>query len=162
VSWPGRVHGDVSPIEVQPTSTISMTNSGLALMESVFVGDADPEIAGLEARLRNAQLTADTRALSELISEQLLFVGPDGELATKEQDLAAHASGTVRFREHEPEELLVRRIGSEVAITSLRARLLVEVAGTVASGVYRYTRVWCREDGQWRVAGGHVSEVSRR
>ena len=128
-------------------------------MESVLVGDPDHEIAEAEARLRIAQLNADTNALDELISDDLLFAGPDGKLATKAEDLAAHASGIVRFREHEPQELRVRRVGPNVAIASLRALLTVDVAGSATTGVYRYTRVWYRDDGQWRVAGGHVSEV---
>jgi len=130
-----------------------------AAMAAVLVGDADPEIVALEARLRAAQLDADVAALDALIAERLLFTGPDGALGTKAQDLAAHGSGVVRFRAHEPEELRVRRVGADVAVVALRARLAVEVAGTLVRGTYRYTRVWAREDGAWRVAGGHVSEV---
>jgi hypothetical protein len=130
-----------------------------AAMAAVLVGDADPEIVALEARLRAAQLDADVAALDALIAERLLFTGPDGQLGTKAQDLAAHGSGVVRFRAHEPEELRVRRVGADVAVVALRARLAVEVAGTLVRGTYRYTRVWAREDGAWRVAGGHVSEV---
>ena len=121
---------------------------------------ADAEIVALERRLRAAQLAADVAALDALIADALLFTGPDGRLATKAQDLEAHRSGAVRFRAHEPEELRVRRVGADVAVTSLRARLAVEVAGALVQGVYRYTRVWAREDGgPWRVVGGHVSEV---
>lgn len=51
-------------------------------------------------------------------------------------------------------------MGADVAVAALRARLTVEVAGTLLSGTYRYTRVWAREgDAGWRVAGGHVSAV---
>jgi Calcium/calmodulin dependent protein kinase II Association. len=131
------------------------------MMEAVLIGNPDPEIAGIEAQLRLAQLAGDTNALEQLISDDLLFAGPDGQLASKGQDLKAHASGAVRFREHVPEELRVRRVGSDVAISSLRARLAVEVGGSVTQGVFRYTRVWSRENGKWRVAGGHVSEVPR-
>ena len=120
----------------------------------------DPEIAALEAELRAAQLAADVVALDRLIGDKLLFTGPDGRLGTKAQDLEAHASGAVRFRSHEPEELQVRRIGKNVAIAALRARLAVEVDGRITRGTYRYTRVWAREKGgPWRVVGGHVSEV---
>ena len=136
-----------------------MTHSELALIESTIVGELDPEIAAAEARIRSAQLAGDTHALAELISDDLLFAGPDGQLATKAQDLGAHASGVVRFREHEPEELHIRRLGMSVAITSLRARLAVEVAGELKRGTFRYTRVWHRDGDEWRVAGGHVSEV---
>ena len=61
---------------------------------------------------------------------------------------------------HEPQELRVRRQGDEVALTALRARLVVEVGGSRVAGIYRYTRVWAREaDGMWRVIGGHVSAL---
>jgi ketosteroid isomerase-like protein len=129
-------------------------------MRAVLVGDADPEIVELEARLRDAQLAADVRGLDALIADDLLFTGPDGQLATKAQDLDAHASGAVRFRAHEPEELRVRRVGTDVAVSALRTRLVVDVAGTTIRGTVRYTRIWAREaDGAWRVVGGHVSTV---
>jgi ketosteroid isomerase-like protein len=132
----------------------------VARMAAVLIGDPEPEFVALEARLRRAQLDADVDTLDALISERLLFTGPDGEIATKAQDLAAHGAGTVRFRAHEPRELRVRRVGTDVAVTALRARLEVEVAGELVTGDVRYTRVWARgDDGAWRVVGGHVSLV---
>lgn len=127
----------------------------LALMHAALVGPADSEIVALEARLRAAQLAADVGALNVLLSEDLLFTGPEGQLGTKAEDLAAHGSGAVRFQAYEPEELRMRRIGPAVAVCALRARLVVEVSGTLVRGVYRYTRVWAREaGGAWRVVGG--------
>jgi len=129
-------------------------------MSAAFVGTPDAEIVALEERLRAAQLSADVAELDELIDDVLLFTGPDGQLGTKAQDLAAHRDGAVRFRQHEPEELRVRRVGPDVAVVALRARLAVEVGGDLVRGTYRYTRVWSRgKDGAWRVVGGHVSEV---
>lgn len=132
----------------------------VAVMQAVLVGADAPEIVACEARIRAAQLAADVAELDLLIAAELLFTGPDGQLGTKAQDLEAHGSGAVRFRAHEPEELRVRRVGPDVAVSALRARLAVEVAGTLQRGTYRYTRVWAREGGgAWKVVGGHVSEV---
>jgi len=129
-------------------------------MNAVLVGQPDAEIVALESELRSAQLAGDVNVLDKLIADELLFTGPDGSVGTKAQDLAAHRSGAVRFRAHEPEELRIRRVGADVAVTALRARLVVEVGGTLSSGIYRYTRVWARErGGGWRVVGGHVSEI---
>lgn len=129
-------------------------------MEAVLVGPADPEIVAREAEIRAAQLGADVAALDRLIADELLFTGPDGSVGTRAQDLEAHRSGVVRFRAHEPEELRIRRVGADVAVAALRARLRVEVAGQLVEGTFRYTRVWAREGGgPWRVVGGHVSEV---
>ena len=137
-----------------------MPSADVAVLEAALVGPADPEIVALEARLRAAQLNADVAALASLIADELLFTGPDGQLATKAQDLDAHRTGAVRFREHAPEELRVSRLGDAVAVSALRARLAVEVAGTLVRGTYRYTRVWARDDGgSWRVVAGHVSAV---
>lgn len=129
-------------------------------MSAALVGAADDVVVELEQQLRTAQLEADVPALDALISATLLFAGPDGALATKAADLEAHASGAVRFVSHDPEELRVRRVSPGCAIVSLRARLSVDVQGTVMHGVFRYTRVWaCEDDGRWRVAGGHVSMI---
>ena len=134
----------------------------LSRMQSVVVGAADPEIVALEAELRQAQLDADVATLDRLIADELLFTGPDGRLGTKAEDLAAHGSGVVRFRDHEPEELRMRAVGEAVRVVALRTRLTVEVNGTPFSGTYRYTRVWAKEHGgTWRVIAGHVSAVAQ-
>jgi ketosteroid isomerase-like protein len=132
-------------------------------LQSVLIGPADPDIVMLEARLRAAQLCADVSALNTLIAENLLFTGPDGQLASKADDLAMHRSGAVRIRAHDPEELRIRRVGADVAVVALRARLTVEANGAlVMQGPVRYTRVWAREDGgdgAWCVVAGHVSAI---
>jgi len=138
-----------------------MSDIDTIALEQALVGIADQEIVMLEARIRAAQLSADTTALNELISDDLLFTGPDGRLGTKAQDIEAYRSGTVKFIAHIPEELRIRRVGANVAISSLRAQLTVDVAGNISRGTYHYTRVWAREDDKiWRVVGGHVSLVN--
>lgn len=129
--------------------------------DQVLVGMADPAIVVLEARIRMAQLGADLTTLDDLISDDLLFTGPDGQLGSKAQDLEAYRSGMVKFIEHVPEELRIRRVSADVSISALQAQLTVDVAGSLSRGTYRYTRIWAREDGQaWRVVGGHVSLVN--
>ena len=117
----------------------------------------DAEIAALESELRAAQLTGDVAALDRLISDDLLFTGPDGAFATKAQDLATYRDGVMRVASHEPEELRVRRVGPDVAVAGLRARMTGSFAGTPFDAIAHYTRVWAREDAQWRIVGGHVS-----
>jgi ketosteroid isomerase-like protein len=117
----------------------------------------DAEIAALEAELRAAQLAADVAALDRLISDDFLFTGPDGTLATKADDLAAYRDGIMRVSAHEPEELRVRRVGTDVAVVALRTRMAGSYAGKPFSGTARYTRVWAREAGRWRIVGGQVT-----
>ena len=139
----------------RPCRRADVRNSGLSL-----VVDSDKEIVILEGELRAAQLAADVQALDRLIDDDLLFAGPTGELATKADDLEAHRSGVVRFRAHEPEEMRIRKVGADVVVVALRTRLVVDVHGMTHRGTFRYTRVWQRRDGRWRIVAGHVSEVS--
>jgi ketosteroid isomerase-like protein len=118
---------------------------------------SEADIAALENELRVAQLSADVAALDRLISQDLLFTGPDGALATKADDLSAYRNGIIRITVHEPKELHIRRVGSDVFLVALRTQLAGTYAGTPFSGVARYTRVWSRETGHWLIVGGHVS-----
>ena len=117
---------------------------------------SDREIVDLEAALRAAQLGADVATLDRLISGDLLFTGPDGTLATKADDLAAYRDGVMQLAEHVPQEMRVRRVGSDVAVVALRTRMAGSYAGVPFDGIARYTRVWAREEGQWRVVAGQV------
>jgi ketosteroid isomerase-like protein len=117
----------------------------------------DVEVAALEAELRAAQLAGDVAALDRLISDDLLFTGPDGSLATKADDLAAYRNGVMRVASHEPRDLRVRRVGSEVAVVALTTHMTGSYAGTPFAGIARYTRVWAREGGYWRIVAGQVS-----
>lgn len=119
----------------------------------------DSAITDLEAELRAAQLASDVAVLDRLIDDDLLFAGPDGQLASKSDDLTAHRDGVLRFSAHEPEEMRVRRVGEDVAVVALRARLAGVLAGRPFSGTYRYTRVWARQGAHWRIVAGQVSEV---
>ena len=118
---------------------------------------ADTEIASLEAQLRAAQLEADVDALDRLISDDLLFTGPDGRLGSKAADLAAYRDGVMRVFTHEPQDLRVRWVGANVAVAALRTRMAGMYAGAPFSGIASYTRVWAREGERWQIVAGQVS-----
>lgn len=116
-------------------------------------------IEELESTLRQAQLDGDVETLDRLIDDELLFVGPDGSLTSKSDDLALHQSGDVRFTAHEPLDMQWRIVSADVVVVALHARLAVLVHGQNFAGEYRYTRVWTRRANVWRVIAGHVSSV---
>ena len=135
-----------------------LTNPVLTIMRDAVSGDVDESIVHAEAALRAAQLAGDVNALDALIHDDLLFTGPDGRLATKADDLAAHRDGVVRFLTHTPRVLTARPVGPDVVVTSLRAHLTLIAGGANVDLPFCYTRVWARgESTGWRVVAGHVS-----
>lgn len=126
------------------------------------MSDIPDEIIGVEEELRRAMLAGDVETLDRLISDRLLFAGPNGQLATKADDLRAHGEHRIRFLRHEPDQVEMRRVSADCFVVSQRTYLEVDVAGTVHRGSYRYTRVWVREGDAWRILAGQVGAVTTR
>ena len=111
-----------------------------------------------ENALRRAQLAGDAAALDRLVDDTLVFVGPDGAVYGKQDDLDAHRAGWVRITRLEPSEERMQRFG-DVAVVSVRMQMAGSFKGAEFAGAFRYTRVWCLRSEGWRIVAGHVSAV---
>ena len=120
------------------------------------------DVEQLEERLRLAMLASDADALDELASDRLRFVTLAGAVVGKETDLDAHRTGTLRLSELapvDPDARHVELLGGDVALVNVAMRLAGRFAGANFAGIFRYTRVWCREDGRVRIVAGQVCAV---
>lgn len=110
-----------------------------------------------EERLQRAQLTSDVDELDRLLHPGLTFVGPDGTLTGKGDDLEVHRTGAIRIDRSEPEDLVVR-VNDGVGVTVLTARLAGSYLGQEFDGRMRYTRTWAYGDGAgWRVVAAQAA-----
>ena len=116
------------------------------------------QIEPMERRLRAAMLNSDLTELDALLADDLLAVGPDGQLVSKADDLAMHRSGQVRIVAIEPVEVTIKPVADTVIVFALMA-LQVTFEGRPIAGHYRYTRVWTRRAGGWQISAAHISPV---
>jgi ketosteroid isomerase-like protein len=115
----------------------------------------EAEIVAREDALLRAITTNDVAQLDDLLHDDLLFNGPDGQTGTKAQDLANYRSGGIQLRRAEASERLIRAIGDD-AVVAVTVTLEGSYLGVQVDGRYRYLRVWQRTGGTWRVIGGSV------
>jgi ketosteroid isomerase-like protein len=120
----------------------------------------EPEVVAREEALLRAITTNDVTLLDDLLHDDLLFNGPDGQTGTKAQDLANYRSGGIQLRRAEASDRLVSTIGDDVVV-AVTVALEGSYMGVPADGRYRYLRVWKRIDGAWRVIGGSVVALAR-
>ncbi len=116
------------------------------------------QVIDAEERLRQAMLANDVAALDDLIAPNLLFTGHIGQLATKEDDLAAHRARLLRL---ERAELIERHIQlhANLAVVSSLMHLVGTFAGEPIDQYMRYTRVWAiSPDGKLQITAGHMGE----
>ncbi|SBT45287.1 nuclear transport factor 2 family protein [Micromonospora auratinigra] len=111
-----------------------------------------------ERQLQAAQRAADVESLDALLHPRLVAVGPDGAIFTKEDDLESHRSGVLRITSLVEESLDVQEDG-ETGVTRTVAAVDAVQGGAVVSARLRYTRLWVRDDGTWRVLAATIVPV---
>src|SRR5215213_1833935 len=121
--------------------------------------EIETQIRASEERLYVAMLASDVDELNALISDDLLFAGPTGELATKAMDLELHRSGGTQFHEFTPKALEIRVWSEQFALASAKIFLRGTYLGQEFAGHYRYTRVWRNSQSGWQIVGGSVTAI---
>jgi ketosteroid isomerase-like protein len=107
-----------------------------------------------ERALQAAMRASDVDELDRLLHDELLAVGPEGQL-DKVGDLAAHRSGVFTIAELQEEEVHVRVVG-DTAVTFVVLRVRGKIGDEDVAGRMRYTRTWVRDGGSWRVIAAHI------
>ena len=112
----------------------------------------------LEERLRAAMLTGNVAELDALIDDRLLFIGPDGRVYGKQDDLELHRSGAEQVTRADFEEIQVEQHGL-IAISTVRASMAGTFQGESFEGHFRYIRTWLRSEHGWRIVAGSVCAI---
>ena len=115
----------------------------------------EDEIVAREDALLRAITTNDVALLDDVLHDDLLFNGPDGQTGTKAQDLANYRSGGIQLRRAEASDRVVSSIGDDVVV-AVTVALEGSYLGVPLDGRYRYLRVWKRIGSTWRVIAGSV------
>ena len=121
-------------------------------------GDARQTLLDLDAQWNALRLRADTDALGELMREDFVLTHSDGRVEDKASYLADLREGS-RVN-HVIENFDVElRLHPDVAIVT--GRTLQRGVGSTGpfEGQFRFTRVWLKRDGSWRLAASHSSRL---
>ncbi|MGV3686598.1 MAG: nuclear transport factor 2 family protein [Daejeonella sp.] len=117
------------------------------------------QIKKLEEELRLAMLGSDVLKLDSLISDNLIFTDHSGSIYTKEMDLHNHQSGNLKIDALYPQDQKIDLYYS-TAIVSVLMRINGSFTGEEFNVNNRYTRVWVKQDGMWKIVAAHSSVVT--
>lgn len=98
----------------------------------------------------------DLDALDRLIDDRLLFLAPDGSIATKQLDLENYRSGAQIVRSARRKSLSVEAHGDEIAVSTALVELALVFRGQPVEGSFQYIRTWQKKAGTWRIIAGAV------
>src|SRR5919199_2894875 len=117
----------------------------------------EQDIRQLDNERIRAQIHADAAALDRIYADDFIGVGPSGTVRTKPQVIADFTSGHLKFQSITTDEVQVRVYGNTAVETGL-STMTGQDKGKAVPRDTRFTRVWVRQQGRWRlVAHPHSS-----
>src|SRR3954464_8383545 len=133
----GVVTGSVSPA------------SGIKSDPIVALGQLDKE------RIQ-AQIGADAAALDRIYAEDFIGIGPSGTVRTKAQVISDFTSGHLKFQSITTDEVQVR-VYENTAVETGLSTMVGQDKGKAVPRDNRFTRVWVKQQGRWRLVANHYS-----
>src|SRR6266480_1555153 len=133
-----------------------------ALFMAVLVLTVAPMGVGQNHNERiQAQIHADATALDRIYAADFIGVGPSGTVRTKPQVILDFTSGDLKFQSITTDDVQVRVYGN-TAVETGRSIMNGQDKGQTVPRDTRFTRVWVKQQGRWRLVANHYSSQITR
>src|SRR6202008_4953647 len=118
--------------------------------------NVEQAIRQLDQERIQAQIGADRMALDRIYADDFIGVGPSGTVRTKSQVISDFTSGDLKFQSITTDDVQVRVYGN-TAVETGRSTMIGQDKGQTVPRDTRFTRVWVKEQGRWRLVANHYS-----
>lgn len=115
-------------------------------------------LAAIDATWNDLRLKPDVAGLDRLLTADFILTHSDGRVQTRDQYLDELKTRTRTNQAIRNEDVEVRIHGDTGVVTGTSVQAGV-TGGQPFSGRFRFTRVWVRRDGGWRMVASHSSRV---
>jgi ketosteroid isomerase-like protein len=115
-------------------------------------------IRKLDKERIQAQIHADVAALKRIYADDFIGVGPSGTVRTKPQVISDFTSGDLRFQSITTDDVRVR-VYENAAVETGLSTMNGQDKGNAVPHETRFTRVWVKQHGGWRLVANHYSSI---
>lgn len=119
---------------------------------------SEQQIRDFGERWAAAEERGGTGTLAGMIVDDFTLVGPLGFILNRDQWLQRYESGGLVTEKLEWDEVAVRDYGDTVVAIGRHSQQ-ASFQGNRADGNFRGTHIYVRRDGQWLLAGIHLSPI---
>jgi hypothetical protein len=120
----------------------------------------EQEVLRLADAWATAELRGDTTFLESTLADDFIGIGPLGFMLTRQEWLARHQSGDLKYESFNLDEVKVRMY-NDAAILTGRQVQNAAYRGNSIQGQFRTTLVFVQQQGQWRLASLQLSTIGQ-
>jgi len=113
-------------------------------------------IQALERELRDALLASDTRTLDSMFSDDFIYQHASADVNMKDHFLRRIGEHELKFVLLEPSDVNIRVYKDAAVVTG---QLTIRITKFKNNAIRRFTRVYIRDNGQWKVVAHQSSGV---
>jgi ketosteroid isomerase-like protein len=142
-------------------AALALTATSIALGQQQVTrrdngSSVEQTIRQLDNERIQAQIGADAVVLDRIYADDFIGVGPSGTVRTKPQVISDFTSGDLKFQSITTDEVQVRVYENTAVETGLSTMVGQDKGKTVPRDT-RFTRVWVKQQGRWRLVANHYS-----
>ena len=115
-------------------------------------------VRNIEDRFTAALLKRDHNEFEELLADDLIHIGFEGQVAGKAEYMTFFKQGSWQYQKYQPSNMTVKVLGN-VAIVTGRVHRTIIINSKETRGAFGFTHVWSQEGGRWRLTSSHVTTV---
>ncbi len=119
------------------------------------------QVEALERQWRVAALQGDVPAMDRLLSDDFIGITANGTVQTKAETLDSIRTHDVQFNRLDLSEMKASIHGDTAVVTS-KAEVDMISGGQPVKGTFRYTRVYLRKAGVWKVINFEATRITPR
>ena len=142
-------------------TSISLTVAGQTQNEKPTLTKAEQEVMALNRAWAEAITKNDPKVLEQLFADDIVVTAGNGTNRTKAEEIKDAASGTV-----DPDFVWVRpfttenervKVYDDAAVVTGTAKWAFKYKGREANHERRYTHMYVKQKGQWKIVAQHIS-----
>ena len=142
------------------TAVLALALTSIVMAQEQSAGtqasSIEQAIKQLDGERIQAQIGADASALDRIYADDFIGVGPSGTVRTKKQVISDFTSGTLKFQSITTDEVQVR-VYENTAVETGLSTMNGKDKGKAVPRNTRFTRVWVKQQGRWRLVANHYS-----
>jgi ketosteroid isomerase-like protein len=134
--------------------------NGAKLLAAAPIAAEEKNVRELEDQVHAAVVQGDVETFDRLFAEDFTHTSRDGKFRTRAEWMKGRVQGKTNYVSFDVENQQIRIYGETAVVTGLSKPSWREPDGSLATGQFRFLRVWVMREGRWQAVAFQATRIS--